>query len=284
MEATDKPAIWKRRPMVIGAACVVVVALVAVIIGVTLGSSSLPTFAGLGYDVSYPQCPRFDAGNPVTLTAGEPTFLVIGLGGGRPFTTNRCLVAEWKWAERSYPGATDSLYFNTGYDAAYLSLITPHCAASSDSSLNYAPTGSSTTPEANKKAWQLGCSEAQYAIDVAAKDGLHPFYYWADVEIENSWSLNAVLDRYVVDGLSWRMHNGPGAIGGGFYSPNNDWNTVIGAGIGPTPSAPRWASGALPHRQIPTKCGNVVDAKGFAAMSINQGTVVSGIDTNWGCG
>src|SRR5216683_2491114 len=71
----------------------------------------------VGYDVSYPQCGG---------TAAAGSFGIVGVNGGRPFTNNSCLGAEYAAAPKS---TAPSLYINTGYAAAYRNNITTGCSA-----------------------------------------------------------------------------------------------------------------------------------------------------------
>src|SRR5260370_36921525 len=81
-----------------------------------------------GYDVSYPQCGG---------TAAAGSFGIVGVNGGRPFTNNSCLGAEYAAAPKS---TAPSLYINTGYTGAYRNNITAGCAVPSWS-------GSGTNPQ-----------------------------------------------------------------------------------------------------------------------------------------
>src|SRR5260370_14223866 len=72
-----------------------------------------------GYDVSYPQC-----GSATTPPPGS--FGIVGVNGGRPFSNNACLAAEFVAA----PGPTAaSLYINTGYSGAYGKDTTAGCSS-----------------------------------------------------------------------------------------------------------------------------------------------------------
>ena len=274
------PRLRQKRWVLAGAIAGIALVVSMIAILVIPHNKPLPQFKGLGYDLSFPQCKIFEAGQTINLANHPPTFLVVGLGNGRPFTTNRCLATQWKWATKTWPRASHSIYFNTGYAAPYLKLITPYCRSNLESSLDFTKAGSTATAQ---NAWLIGCSEADFALSVAHRLTPGTLFLWADVEIENSWSMNTALNLYVVDGLSWRMNSGANSPGGGFYSPGLNWETLIGAQSAPTPNGPRWASGATPRTGIPTACSNDVSGKAFAATLINQGAIVNGIDTNWGC-
>src|SRR6478672_1536896 len=101
-----------RRPLLRTAAAVAGAVVLAVIVG------SVAFAAGrYGNDISWPQC-----GGAFPTKAG---FGIIGVNGGRPFTQNPCLAAEWQWASTakgapayymnlSNPGTSDP----SGYGAS----------------------------------------------------------------------------------------------------------------------------------------------------------------------
>ncbi len=62
------------------------------------------TVAGVGYDISYPQCGR----TPPTGAA----FGIVGLNGGAPRLSNRCFAEQLAWARRTTGYA---VYVNTSY-------------------------------------------------------------------------------------------------------------------------------------------------------------------------
>src|SRR5216684_3012525 len=100
----------------------------------------------VGYDVSYPQCGG---------TAAAGSFGIVGVNGGRPFTNNSCLGAEYAAAPKS---TAPSLYINTGYAGAYRNNITTGCSALS---------GSVSGTSRQVQAWAIGCSEAETSMSYA---------------------------------------------------------------------------------------------------------------------
>src|SRR3954465_9159477 len=82
-------------------------------LGLALGTTgwagpaeAAPRFApagSIGHDVSYPQCDQ-----PLPVGA----FGVVGVNGGKNFSANRCLAAEYAWA-KTLPNQA-MVYLNTG--------------------------------------------------------------------------------------------------------------------------------------------------------------------------
>lgn len=171
-----------------------------------------------GYDVSYPQC-----------GAAAPTgaFGIIGVNGGRPFSNNGCLAAEYSAAPKS-PAA--SLYINTGYSGAYRKDITSGCATQSKSIA-----GSSS----QRQAWAVGCSEAESSMTYAAQSGAASVaMWWLDVETANSWSSNTSLNRYAIQGAATRLAGSGLPVG--VYSSSSMWTAIMGAAFTPSGIEADW--------------------------------------------
>src|SRR5438046_6411186 len=90
------------------------------------------------------------------------TFGIIGVDHGRPFDSNPgnpCLADEY--AHTPNP----ALYVNTGYDPGYLdpNHTVPDCTTKS---------GSLGGSADQKKAWAVGCSEAEKDLDYVTSQGI----------------------------------------------------------------------------------------------------------------
>jgi len=187
-----------------------------VIAGLTFGavpaSAYGPYTSGqTGYDVSYPQCPGASA------PPGTFNFGIVGVTHGRPFTSNACLGTEYKAAAQF---STPSLYFNTGYSGAYRRNIRPQCSAGPN------------------QAWEIGCSEADYAVSQAS--GLKVAMWWLDVEVGNSWSTSSsTLNRQTIQGAVDRLSSA-GLVG--VYSTASSWNTITGGSFSPNGSSADWVA------------------------------------------
>lgn len=196
---------------------VVSVSLVAAV-GALAATDPYPT--GLvGYDVSYPQC-----GGPTPAGA----FGIIGVNGGRPFTSNSCLGAEYAAAPKS---TAPSLYINTGYATAYRGNITAGCSA-----LSRSVSGTSRQVQ----AWAIGCSEAEASMSYASAQGAtSPAAWWLDIETANSWSSsNLSLNRYAIQGAVTRLAQSGLPVG--IYSTASMWTAITGGKYTPTSVAADW--------------------------------------------
>ncbi len=225
-------------------------------------STANPYSAGsTGYDVAQPNCSETPPGG----------FGIVGLGGGRPFTTNACLSSEWSTA--SGIGATPgpALYFNTGYAGAYGRDVTSSCATYAGPSVAGLPRHDQST---YAKAWEIGCSESAYAAATALTGNQTPSVWWADIETGNSWSTNQTVNQYAVDGISYEMQQ-HGSGSWGVYSYASAWDKIVGRGFTATPPFPGdWGPGL--------SC----NATGFsgAPVWVVQGGRIGGVDTDTGCG
>ena len=231
-----------------------------------------------GYDVSWPNCSATPTLGSVTVS-----FAIVGIGGGRPFTTSSCAQSEYKTAQSS-DGNTTSLYYNTGYVGAYAHDIVKVCtgavdAAASTSGLDTFAgfTGHALTQA--EHAWEIGCSEAQYSFSNAP--GAASFW-WADVETGNSWSTNTTLNQFAIDGMSYAMNvmdtNSKGVVGGGFYSSQGSWTKITGPStFMPTPAAATWMTSVA--------CGTTSFAGGTPAVVQNppNSSVSGNVDVDEAC-
>jgi hypothetical protein len=233
---------------------------------VALGAVQAPAFAATdpystyssgGFDVSYPQCSVPETSYP------RGFFYVVGVGGGRPFTSNSCAAQEWD--DANFAGNTQpSIYFNTGYAGAYAHDIEPGCTS------GYSTSEFGTTNKhqlsVDETAWEIGCSEALYATTVIPT--AKPAMYWADVETGNSWSTNKALNRFTIDGISWEMANT--GVGGGIYSSPGMWGSITGSqSWGPqTAISANWLSGGL----SPCTTANVFGATATQTWLSQHGT------------
>ena len=258
---------------------VAMVALVALPGGVipagasTTAANPYPATSRGGYDVAQPNCGETPPGG----------FAIVGLGGGRPFTTNTCLSTEWKWATTNAsttPGP--ALYFNTGYSGAYGRDVTSkNCGTYAGPSLTKVSKHDQST---YAQAWEIGCSESAYAAAVASKGGETPSMWWADIETGNSWSTNKTVNGYAVDGISYGMHEIARSTSGfwGVYSYPSAWDKIVGSsGFTVTPAFEGdWG----PLLGCGTATSPTTGFSGAPVWIVQGGTSSDGVDRDKGCG
>ncbi len=189
------------------------------------GASSY-MYSGTGYDASYPQ----GSSNPPS----GMSFAIIGLGHGRPFTTNQYAGTQWGLAIKA--GLTPSAYFNTGYALAYAKSDTATCKTNSTS---YQPKSSGHALSALQAAWAIGCSEADWAV--STEPGT-PAMWWADIETGNSWSTDTALNQATITGMITELT--ATNIPVGIYSSPSMWTSITGSGFAvPSSVAGDWQAG-----------------------------------------
>lgn len=254
---------WIRALSVPAAA---VLAACTLVQGSSWAAASSPyTSASGGFDISYPNC-------SATLPSGD-SFAIVGVGGGRPFTTNGCAAQEWSAAAAATGGSTPSLYFNTGYSGAYSRHVDNTCASAvSKAGSVFSGLTTSHARSQAETAWEVGCSEADFAA--ANEPAGSPTMWWADVETGNSWSTNVSLNQYALDGMSYWMQNVGG--GGGFYSTPGMWAGITGnVAFQPLPPASaNWVAGG--------SCGSSPAFAGTPTWLVQGGTS-SGVDADLAC-
>lgn len=178
------------------------------------------TSGQVGYDVSYPQCPG--------TSAPSGSFGIIGANDGRPFTLNPCFGNE-------YGGVANSAYINTGYARAYRSNLTSGCSSGPN------------------LAWEIGCSEAEYALGHVS---VAPSMWWLDVETANSWSSGSLQpNRETIQGAVDRFKSlGPVGV----YSTASAWKRITGGGFTPAGVAGDWLPAASCSSATPFMPGTKV--------------------------
>lgn len=240
----------------------------------------------VGYDVSWPQCGR-------TLPAGA-AFAIVGVNGGLANNTNPCLTTQLTWAARS-TGATSqpavALYVNTANPAQAAATWWP-------SSNNYP----GSTPVTNPYGTCIGvdgpaCSYIYgyaKAFDNGTARGVpNPasYFWWLDVETENSWGADAVANRAVLEGMTHYYRDILKAAGVGIYSTGYQWWSIVG-GVGEVVSGtlpagpsnlnglPSWLAGATSLVGAQANCTRAPLTGG--KVTVTQ-YVLNGLDHNYAC-
>jgi hypothetical protein len=163
-------------------------------------------WARFGFDISWPQCEPGGAVLPPAL--GIMAF--VGLSGGRPMTTNRCVAEEWRWAQ--------SRKLRAGY-------------------VNLA------APPAGQDPVAYGAATVRFALDAARASGMRMSGLWLDVEVGNAWSKDPAVNVAVVRGAATAAT--AAGVQPGVYSSRMDWTILTGNA---SLSMPEWR--AVPDGRV----------------------------------
>src|SRR5438309_929165 len=217
---------------------VLAAALGAAVLALVVGTTAV-ALGRYGNDISWPQC-----GGAFPAQAG---FGIVGVTGGRPFTQNPCLAAEWQWA-----------LSNRGAPAYYMNISNPGTAD---------PSG-------------YGASAAAYALNYASSatgsSSAVNHVWWIDVETANTWSSNQAANAAVVQGaLTYLKQHTAKSVG--IYSTGYQWGVITGAvHLG----APVWAAGASSAASAPSMCGTGFTGKPVKVVQFPDGAY----DGDYRCG
>lgn len=146
-------------------------------------------FERYGYDVSWPQCRT--TGSVIPPAQGGSA--IVGITGGRPFTSNPCLASQWAWAKTR---AHHSAYINLAY------------------------------PKTLTDPYNYGLNTARSALSTARSAGLKLSGVWLDVEVGNHWSLSTVANNAVIRGAVAAVK--AAGIQAGIYSTPLNWIRITG--------------------------------------------------------
>ena len=228
-------------PLQRGLLATAVSALIALCASVTpaAASGNYPPHSG-GWDISWPQCDA--AYPPIT----HSTFGIVGINDGRPLTENPCFGSELWWAMTNQ--AFSGIYLNVAYGT---SLAGPYTCDPGDHTC---------------QAYNYGWLSAQYAYVTALVDsgGLSESApnWWLDVEVDNNWSDNKVLNADVIQGALDYFEQAQG-IQAGVYSVSFMWRDIAGK-FSPD-GVPNWVAGGNDRNDFAT-CGRPIWPGGQVVM------------------
>ncbi len=191
---------------------------------------------------------------------------MVGVDGGKAFTSNPCLGRQWRAA-----GGPRALYVNSGYNPDNLSKTTSDCR-------DLAAKLSATDSERN--AYAIGCGEAVHSLGTARDAGVaDPLMWWIDVESTNSWDdVDVNLNRFALQGQIDQL----AALGRpvGVYSTFKDWLFVTGA-WGPPAVVANWVAGLSPTAACTAP--GFSGAPVWLAQERATWSDGSGLDSDWSC-
>ena len=148
----------------------------------------------LGWDVSHPQC-----GRALPDTGG---FAIVGVTGGRPFTSNSCFKPQYAWAAGK---AGHAVYVNTGYPGR-------------GDPVTY---GRSVVDDAVQRERRAGVGGTSV--------------WWLDVETVNTWEGTTQENATVLDAMAARLQELGARVG--IYSTPRMWSEIAGTW---EPGLPVW--------------------------------------------
>ena len=184
---------------------------------------SYPIGGTTGWDISWPQCDNGER------PQGAMNFSIIGVNGGKMFTTNKCLKEMFSWANngRTLP----QVYVNTsGLPDGWTS---PLCAKT-DLPCN---------------AYNYGYEGAAFAHRYAKSQGVDPQYWWLDVETGNYWTADHFLNERVIAGAIEYLQETGHTLG--LYSTPRQWGIIAG---GYAPRLMNWTAGAADLAEATARC------------------------------
>jgi hypothetical protein len=193
-----------------------------------------------GYDVSYPQCGS-------TLPSGGG-FGIVGVNGGKAWSANPCLLDEYRWAAtRTSPPA---FYMNTGNPGT---LSTHWGIPGPKPCANYTNPASVNDPGcAYNYGWRAAEEAFTRASQTTSPAAAAGAFWWADVEIANSWDgTTAANFADITGGLDFLRSKG---VQAGVYSTRYQWAQIAGSNALPT--TPNWVAGASSLKQATAFCSS----------------------------
>ncbi len=247
-----------------------------------------PTPVPVGYDVSWPQCGS-------TLPIGA-AFAIVGVNGGLASTTNPCLAEQLAWASGASGQSAQppvALYVNTANPPAALASWWPTSDTYPLDSLTPVsnPYGACTGGDSPACSYIYGYAKAYdnvYSRGVPIPAG---YFWWLDVETENSWGADTTANRAVLEGMTYYYLDVLHAAGVGIYSTAYQWTQIVG-GLGPVVSGtasprpsnlnglPSWLAGASTLEGAQAACA--LPALTGGRVTVTQ-YVRDGLDHNYAC-
>jgi hypothetical protein len=220
-----------------------------------------------GYDISYPQCGGAYPSNAA--------FAIVGVNGGRVYSVNPCLASQITWGG----GPNAQLYVNTGNPGPTLSSFWPL----GQTSPRYCDAANPDTADCafdygyNAAAQSYATAQSAYAeLGLAASPS--GSRWWLDVETSNSWRTDTSLNIAALQGeVAYLLEVGATSLG--FYSTQQQWNTITG-GTQVFADYPSWLAGALSLKGAKDRC---------ARTAFTGDTIVytqypyQGFDANFAC-
>ena len=168
-----------------------------------------PYYPGaLGFDISFPQC------GAVNQTGA---FGIVGVTGGKSFTTNSCFAAEYDYVAQK-----------TGLVSIYMNLNAPVGKTAKPNTSSPTPCGAG---DQECQAHNYGWNAAAYTFGITGPIGVpgsrNAETWWLDIEIANSWAGKSSINRATIDGArDYLLAHGVTNVG--VYSTPGMWSQITG--------------------------------------------------------
>jgi major membrane immunogen (membrane-anchored lipoprotein) len=261
-----------------------VVVMAAVILLATTGPALAgPTLAptATGFDISFPQCTES--------LPPSPGFGIVGVNGGKTFTSNPCLALELTWASgaanktpgfyanTANPGPANDTNWPTNQQTPKLCSGANSVACSYDYGWNAARFAFATAVSAEG----ADGATSPTAATIAAP-------WWLDVETANKWqtllygrsSATGAYDEASIEGMIASFEN-IGITSIGVYSTSQQWNVITVRTESSFPPVPVWIPGFGSLATAEVGCGLVSFTGGRVALT-QYGSL--GYDGDYACG
>ena len=188
--------------------------------------AAAPRDAGLGNDISWPQC-----GGDLP---APPAFAIIGVNGGRPDTVNPCLAGQLAWANRTAAaagGTPAAVYVNTAATGPVESLWWPASNAyqGHDISNPYGTCDGSASPACTYvHGYAMAFNDVAMLKEAGGSDVRRT--WWLDVETGNSWLPDTAANAAELEGMTAYLVEAGADVG--IYSTGYQFGEIAG-GVGP---------------------------------------------------
>src|SRR5919202_3872242 len=190
-----------------------------------------------GQDVSWPQCPAGRGGYGLPMPAASAAFVIVGLTGGRGFTTIPCVASQAWWA-KTHGVRTAAYLFPTYPTRAQLR--------------RWGAVGPARPTSLEGRVYNVGWAEAADAIGVLRRSGLRAKAVWIDVEANHKrpWSSDTGANTALVRGVAAAIRRA--GLQPGLYTNRSSWTTYTdGARLG----LPEWRTvGPRPRATAVAAC------------------------------
>src|SRR5580692_5711035 len=256
----------------------------AVILLATTGPALAgPTLAptATGFDISFPQCTES--------LPPSPGFGIVGVSGGKTFTSNPCLARELTWASGA-ANKTPAFYANTENPGPANDTNWP-----TNQQTPKVCSGANSVACSYDYGWNAARFAFATAVNAERADGASSptaatvgAPWWLDVETANKWqtllfgrsSATGAYDEASIEGMIASFEN-IGIASIGVYSTSQQWNVITVRTESSLPPVPVWIPGFGSLATAEVGCGLVSFTGGRVALT-QYGSL--GYDGDYACG